>query len=357
MCYNFLTRMSYRKELSFGLDIGDRSLKVLQFVASRNTINIEGFAEVALPPNVIENGDIKNSVQLSAAIHTLTKKANIVAERAVLALPERKTFLKLITFTPNAKLPLHPQLEQELAHHLPYEIQEVFWDSYIVSNLNGALTVLAGAAPRIIVNDYINCIQNANLIPVLLDIEPLSIARAAIGSTAQESCTLIVDLGGTKSTLIIASTDTVFYTTDARSTGEDLTVSIAQKLKIERKAAEELKIKYGINPTKNAPAEYSKLVEQYAKDLSSRIQQFISFSLNRESLCHGISLILLSGGGALLDSLPTYLGNALKIPVRLANPWIHVNELAVKAIDMQTNLRFTTATGLALKAMEFDHIV
>ncbi|MBI4135342.1 type IV pilus assembly protein PilM [Candidatus Uhrbacteria bacterium] len=349
--------MSFRKELSFGLDIGDRSLKALQFVKSRNIISIAGFAEVALPPNVIENGDLKNAAQLSAALHTLVRKAGIVAERAVLALPERKTFLKLITFAPNAKLPLRLQLEQELARHLPYEIQEVFWDSYIVNNVNGVLTVLAGAAPKNIVKDYTNCIQNANLIPVLLDVEPLSIARAAISNTAPESCTLVVDLGGTKSTLIIANANTVFYTTDARASGEDLTEDITQKLKIEKKAAEELKIKYGINPTKKAPAEYSKLVERYAKDLSDRIQQFINFSLSRESLCRGISLILLSGGGALLDGLSTYLGNALKIPVRLASPWAHINEFAVKAIDAQTGLRFTTATGLALKAMEFDHTI
>lgn len=351
--------MSYKKELSFGLDIGDRSLKILQFVSAKKVLRVEGFAEVMIPPNVIENGIIKDSPALASYIRTLIKQAGTVAQQVVLALPERKTFLKFIRLNHNSKMPLRPQIEQELAHHLPYEIGEVFWDHCVIEDRNGTLAVLAGAAPKKIVNAYVDCIQRAKLTPILLDVEPLAIARAAINAKNPESCTLLVDLGGTKSTLVLADSRTVFATTDARSAGEDLTAAIAEGLQVEKKAAEELKIKHGLGlgATKGGPEQYLKLTQRYAKNLTERISQFIGFSLKHESLCQGISQILLSGGGALLAGLPPYLSNNLKIPVSLADPWIQLDETVKKSIDIQTRLRFTTATGLALKALEFDHAV
>lgn len=344
--------MSYKKELSFGLDIGDRSLKVLQFRVRKNKTYLEAFSELALPPGLIVDGEILKPDEVAISIKKILQQAHIGGENVITALPEAKTFIKILEIPKHKSIPLAKRVADELERHLPYELDQVWWDMAPIKEQETKTMVLTGAAPRDLVNSYTNLLSGLGLTLLLLDLEPLAIARAAISANKDTGCSLIADLGGSKSTLIVAVKDTVISTADARSSGSELTVLIAKNMKVEEKAAEEMKRKYGLTHT---AADYSAVLKEYTDRLASRIQEIFSFSLTHEAFCPAVSQILLSGGGALLKGLPEALEKNLKIPVRIADPWINARDDIAGKIGKETGIRFVTAAGLALSALNYDH--
>lgn len=344
--------MSYQRELSFGLDIGDHSVKVLQLHIHKKKVHLAGFAEVRLPAGILQNGEIIKMRELAAYIKTALQTARISARRVVTGLPETKTFLKVIRIESGGVLSLENKVETELQKHLPFELNEVWWDFAVTKSTETERNILAGAAPRTLVTSYTDLLDQAGLAPAILSLEPLATAHALIKDSSPQSCTMIVDLGGAKSTLIMATSETVLSTADGRSAGDELSRHIGDALRLDIPAAEEMKQKYGII---DGAKEYRTIVENYAAGLAARIHEVLSIALNHDHFCPAVSEILLTGGGALLKGLPEFLSRDLKIPTRLANTWVNVpSEIGTQVGDTLAP-RFATACGFARMALTIDH--
>ena len=331
-----------RKEISFGLDIGDQSLKVLQLQAHHNKPRLKGFAEITLPPGLIQGGEILKPEEVAKHINSALQQAHIFARHTVVALPEAKTFIKLLNIQTHDTTPITQLIQEELTHHLPFEIDEVWWDFKIIKQQETNLLALVGAAPKQLINTYIKLLDLAGLIPVALDLEPLAIARALIIEGSASTCTMIADLGATKSTLIVANQNSIIATADGHSTGNQLTEQLAKKLAIDSADAQQMKHKFGLA---DGSPEYLAVVKEYTDSLINRIKATIDFTHTHNPDYPAISEITLSGGGSLLKKLPETLSTALKIPARIANPWVNT----------KLGPNSTTACGLALTALGYDH--
>ena len=170
-----------RRESAFGLDIGDASIKVMQ-ISGRKTYALRGFAEISLPVGIVAQGEIKEPAKLADFIKTAVKTARISGEYVVGALPESKTFIKVLT-VPWQQSPLwRDAAEEELQKHIPYELSEVWWDAVVLSETPTTMTVLAGATPKTLVGTYLEAISSAGITTIMLDLEPLAIARAVFPS-------------------------------------------------------------------------------------------------------------------------------------------------------------------------------
>lgn len=342
--------MSYRQELSFGLDIGDRSLKVLQLRLRHAIPTVAGFSELEIPPGLVSSGEILREGELVNAIKTVLKKSRIAARRVVIALPETKTFLKIIDVPLMTALPLAALTEAEMEKHLPFENNEVWWDFMPLRTFDTHVQVLLGASPRPLVNSYSRLCVQSGLTPIILDLEPLAIARGIMDGKASVGCQLICDLGATKSTLIVATDSAVVATADGRLSADKLTESLATGLKVDKNAAEEIKKKYGVS---EGPPPYLDIVKDYCALLLRRMRDIIDHAHN-ESACPSFTEIILTGGGALLKGLPELLTTALKLPVRLGQPGLNRAAKSAQFFQGQTGIRFVTAYGLARAALEFD---
>lgn len=342
--------MFHRTPFSFGLDIGDAGIKVLQLRGAR--ASAVAFAEVALPPGIVERGEIKDATALAVQIRAAIKNARIKSTQVVASLPEAKTFMAMLRVLGDGHDALHARVETELQKHIPYELGEVWWDYTVVSEDATTVSVLAGAAPRTLTDSYTGAIMAAGLTPIALDLEALAIARAIVPEGPRGGCTLIADLGATKSTLALTGAASVIATADGRSAGDALTATIAKTLGIELDAAENMKRAQGLS---GVEARFHAVLEAYAQNLARRISALGEFSAYHET-CPATTEILLTGGGALLKGLPEYLSGALKIPVRLGNPRPGAKGHNPKDGLPESGVRFVTAYGLAMTALNYSHV-
>ncbi|KKU11803.1 MAG: Cell division protein ftsA [Parcubacteria group bacterium GW2011_GWC2_45_7] len=341
--------MFFRKQQSIGIDLGDLSVKIAAIEQNKHGFVLKTWTEIPLASGIIVGGQAMANYKIQTGI-------------VVSALPEAKTFLKLISI--NRGNSLEQSLKQELPKHIPYSPDEVMIDwSEITTNTTTSLT-LTGATPTTFAKDYCQALKSAGLALYALDIEAIAIARALIKTPTslsyipknsafwKEQGTLIIDIGGTKSSIIIAVSDVPIFTYDARAEANSLTKRISEKLKIDTNAAEEMKQTYGTSD--NGPSPYKTIVNEYCQTLTGRIHNALEVYSHEYSEAPAISEILLSGGGSLLGGLAQYLMNTLKLKVRLGNPFVNLSA-ATPPITADNAVRFTTAIGLALYGIEELH--
>jgi type IV pilus assembly protein PilM len=366
--------------IPFGLDISDLYLRLVQLkdVAGKN-LTLQTFNELPVPPGIVKEGEILDTPKLSQLIKKLIEQApgGITCKEVIIDLPEPKTFIKMVTFNwpedeyeveeeskknqnkgekrdklSNKKRILYKILANELAEDVPLSLEEAGIDyQFIKGNLEGAkpgeeLKLIVAVAPKKIIDDYTQVLEESGLIPVALEIEGMSIARALIkhDSSKVETLKIIIDLGATRTGLIIYYNDLVRYSLSIPVSGRQTTQMIADQEKVPFNEAEKLKISHQLNP--QLKDNISQIIESELENVISRIKEVMIFCELKISAQKKPEIVL-CGGGANWPGLDEILSKRLETPVTIASPWINFNEKP-KDFPLDKTLSFATAIGLAL---------
>lgn len=382
-----------------GLDISDLSLKLVQLNKHRDKIKIQALSKLNLPQGIVVNGEIKNKTELIKAIKKIISDplyGKVGSKEVVACLPESKTFIKLIEIqkSPN---PLADIIGSEIEKHVPMELSEIYYDWQIVEELADKYFVLIGAAPKNIVNQYTEMLDEAKLSPIALEIEPVSICRcllkeetsnlklATFGDKAKADASLnygIIDIGANHTCMIFYSGNTILFTVSMPITGEEITSKISQALSLTKEQAEKAKIICGLDENK-ANGVIKDILDDTLKNLVEKIKEAISFYENYFHQRGQLNKILLCGGGANIPNLEKIISQELSVEVRLADALTNLSEtknkfdeiftekhtLALKSVNLDmgdkrkdlsakqnSSATFTTAFGLALRGIFIDEL-
>ena len=366
------------KPESFGLNISDRSIKIVKFKKNQGVLSLASFGETEIRPGVIEEGEIKDQKALIEAIKLSVKKVKgekLRTNYVVASLPEEKAFLQVIQLPMVEEAELKEAAYYEAENHIPLPIGEVYLDSQTVKPIVDHLDhfdVLIAAMPKKIVDPYLVCIKKAGLIPEVLETESQAISRALIQKEISPFPVLIIDIGLTKTCFIMFSGHSLRFTSSIPISSQKISEVISSGLGITMADAEELKTRAGLSQDFNKKREDGSEIAIRAKrimevsepilaDLVNRIKSHLSFYQSYASHEHlppdvkGVNKILLCGDGAGFKDLDNFLSMKIKIPVEIANPWINILPEFPKetpGISFEKSLSFITALGLGLRALK-----
>jgi len=108
--------------------------------------------------------------------------------------------------------------------------------------------------------------------------------------------------------------------------------------------AEKIKLKHGLKGKK-----VLKATAPLLDDLVKQAKKCIAYYQTHDGR---IEQVLLCGRGANLKGLSDFISSKLKIPVKLANPWVNILPEPLKEVpglSFKDSLGYTTALGLALR--------
>ncbi|MBI2450906.1 MAG: type IV pilus assembly protein PilM [Parcubacteria group bacterium] len=353
------------KETAIGLDISDYSIKAVYLKNTRQGKIIKNLFELAIPPGLINQGEIQNQDKLFEIFKEFLKKikaSRIKTPYIVSSLPEEKSFISVIQLPKMEEKEIGSALGFEIEANVPYAFQEVYfdWKSLPSASLDH-LDILVAASPKKIVDSYFSLLKRLKLISVAFEIESQAIARALIKNEIQEKPILLIDLGATRTSFIIFSGGSIRFTSSIPVSSKDLTSAIADVLKIPENEAEILKIKHGLDKKGTEGIKIFDAILPRLTALIEKIQNLIIFYQSHAKHEHGRILefenILLSGGGANLAGLSQYLKEELKRKIGLGNPFVNLAKSPTKFLsDLAPDkaVAFTTAIGLALRNIETE---
>jgi len=347
---------------AFGLDIGDLSIKLIQLKSHRNLKNknyytVEEMRSISLPPGYIVNGEIQQPEMVRKKLLRLLGKTEnrkaITCPWVVADLPEPKSFLKVIEIdTPEDEL-TDDDIIFQAKKHLPLDIENTYLDWQVVENnkKNNNTRVVIGASTKSTADIYTYLLESVGLSLLALEFEGVSIARSMITSQKnyEGEARAILDLGATRSSLIIYDNETIQFSTDINFSGEILTTAIAQELKIDYAKAEKLKIENGLTHNKNFP-KYLKVVSKFTDQLVKQIEDVLEFYKEHFEKTNHITHITMCGGLSKLKNIEKVLTEKLKIESMQGHAWknlLHPNKDYFSETD---GLSYASAIGLALRA-------
>jgi type IV pilus assembly protein PilM len=337
-----------------GLDIGYSSIKMAQIIFEQNNVPKLmgiGHSEIAKPLNILK--DEKEKKELADRIRTLKDTLQIKTNKCVVALPESMIFSKIIAVPDLPEDQLEKIIYFEARNHLPIPVEDVNLDHIPVAKKSvdnrSIQQILMIAAPKNIINMYLEIINLAGLEPLALETESLATARAMTYKLDMAQGALVVDFGSKNIAVSIIKGKNVIFSQSIGTGSDALTQAIARDYNIDLRQAEQYKITYGLLQ--------SQLEGKIAKSLLP-VMQIINNELNKIINFIKINLpdfapseMLLVGEGSLLPGLVTFFNLNLGIPVKLVDPFsiLEISDMAKNEVANLSKPAFTVAIGLALK--------
>lgn len=355
-----------QKSKSFGLDISDLCLRVANVEKRGKGFELVSFGCETIKKGIVKDGEINNEDALAEAIRKALsniKGKKIKTKNVVCSLPEEKSFLDVLQLPMLEEGEIAQAVRFEAVNHIPVPLEEVYFDFQVnkpvdANNKDKKIktkeqNVLIAATPKDIVDAYSRVLKKAGLQAQVMEVEPLSIARALVKINKITKPLLIIDFGATRTSFIIFSGYNANFASTISVSSNELTEAIAEKLKISSQKAEKMKKTNGLEGDKRifdamAPV-LNNLTSQIKNYLDYYKSHIPSSVIVRDSK---MDRILLCGGGAHLMGLGDFLTSTFKIKVELANPWINIKAIKQKGSPLDSFLGYPTALGLALRGTQ-----
>lgn len=332
-----------------GVDIGTFSIKVVELSARKNSVVLEnyGFSEKKVADHLERKLDVEYCAR---TITEICKKSGIITKNAVAALPTFSVFSSVINLANIPAKALDSAVRWEAKKIIPLSLEEMVLDWKKIKNdekvKDKNIKVLITAAPRVLVNQYIEIFKKAQISLLSLETETFSLVRSLLGN--DKSTVMIVELGATTTDISIAHNSIPMLNRSIDVGGISITKIISKSLKTDLDKAEQFKYDLGIN----AVASNNGKMLQAILEIIAPILNEIKYAINLFKIKNGLEVekIILSGGSALLSDLASYLSKELDKTVIIGNPWSRVYYKGeYKSILDEIGPRMSVAVGLAMR--------
>lgn len=340
---------------AFAIDISDLRLRLVQLQNRTRGIKLRCYNELVVPDGYIVEGEMKQPekvVELISKLVSTTKGGKVLSKYVVASLPERRTYFKVFNIPIVTEKEILGAVKWGIEQNIPVTMDDVSYDWQVLSKDEKTNKVLVTVAviPKMITQSYLEILRNAKLIPVVLETESSAIARAIISDKYKNSGVILVDLGASRTSLILIDSGAIYYSSTIDLSGHEMTQSISRALKLTPDQAEKAKHICGLDEKKGRGAVRKTILPLFDRldKKVDEIKRFYESSMNKNNPLK----IVLCGGVSQMLGLQSYLSEILPVPVSIGDPLTHLPSLKEqKSLPAQRILPYTTAIGLALRPM------
>ncbi len=333
-----------KERFSVGLDIGTQSIKVVKLKFIQEQVQLCGFDLETSPPDVIEFlKRIKESLKL---------------ETVNISVCGPSTVIRYVNFPKMKKDELQQALKFEAPKHIPFSIDEINLDAYILNEdlPDNKMLILLAAVKKELIDQRLKLMEDAGLRVNLIDIDSLALVNSfnfnyPLDDNLRHKVIALLNIGASTSNLDISEDGIPRLSRDIHIAGNSFTQKLADILGIDFKAAENLKLSpvEGMSSDSERANKVAAGVESVLGNLANEIR--ISFDYYESQSASSVAKIFLTGGSSVFRGLKDILANLLGIEVEYWDPLKqitladNIDSGKVKALSSQLSV----AVGLALR--------
>ena len=345
------------------VDVGGDSLKMAEFLYPESGgIVMEKFAFRRI--NSFEEG--VNAEVFAENYLAMLAEHGFTADKVRLSISPQTAFVRLSKLPEmvGSKKSVKRLVEYEARQTVPYAIDEIEWDYQLLlhryserrtetqedgseielTEEHNEFEALFVAMKRELISAYTDIITSSGKDILSVVIAPIPLYNAARGANqiAPGVCTMLLNIGSTMSTLVIADDQRVFLR-NIPIAGYTLTTQIAKELGVPISEAEDLKCRYGFVALGGAydevDSELSNKISKISRNVMTRLHGEVSRSINVWRATHGGNApqtVLLSGGGSTMPYLSDFFHEKLRLPVGYLNTFSAISlDPALNRDDLQ----------------------
>ncbi len=329
------------------LDVSDKAIRFLELTSAATGYQVGMFGEVKIPPDVIEDGFIKNTDKLTAILENLRKEHKLSFVNV--SLPGEKAYLFRTTIPHMEREEIRSALQFKIEENVPIALADAVFD-YEVADSEDPSSLTIDASVTVIhtkvISSYLNAFTSAGLTPREFKTEVQAIAHAVIAPHDSGSY-IIVAVRETKIVLVIVSRGSVYFSSTLSAGAQSITDSIKKQFAV---GDEEAK-KIGAGKEVRDRNELFMSLVNAASILRDEVQKLFAYWDDHPEISRGekIKRIILTGSAS-LSGLDNYLAGAFPVEVKIADAWENVLALNayIPPITREESLDYIPAIGLAL---------
>ena len=353
-----------------GVDFGTAGIKLIELKNQGGKPVLLTYGYVEEEVNIPRGDFQKKCPEIVALLKEICRKARVSSHKVIAALPSFAVFSSLINLPSMSKKELSSAIQWEAKKIIPMPIEEVVLDWKTIlrgkeGSFQGGLTggnvdegslgqqnkelkILLTAAPKNLVERYIEIFKKADLEFLSLETESFALVRSLVGH--DPSIVMILDLGDIVTDIIIVERGIPLYSRSIEVGGKNITKTISNSLNVDFKRAEQFKRDIGLSQDKESsiPKAISMVLSSIVNEIRYSIDLYQSQNPNKS-----VEKIVLSGGAAFLPNLPQYLSETLGLRTYIGNPWDRVSHaLELKPVLEELGPKFAVAIGLGMREIE-----
>ncbi len=334
----------------FGLDIGSSSIKVMQVERHRDKASVVGYGHSNFDEKAIKDGVIVDLELLASVINDLFKNSivgHISTRRAVATIPTTRTFTKTVSLPSLRDKQLREAVMLEAEQSIPVPLDQLYLDYSVVKRSKNEVELLVVAVPKPIVDSHLDLMRVLGLESIAFDISIGAAGRLFESQSRNNDLpTVLIDFGSVSADITVHD-KTVVITSTVPGGGDIFTDLIAKKLGVSLDEALIIKSKYGLTKSKKQ-REIIDAVAPDLKKLVKEVQRMIRYYEERSDSKQKIEQLVTMGGGANMPGLSDYLTDALRLPVRMLDPWSNLSLGKLKQPAEVEKSIYVTVAGLSL---------
>jgi type IV pilus assembly protein PilM len=340
----------YSKKPLFGFDLGNGSIKIVQLDYSGKKPRLQAYGTTSFDSKAIKDGAIIDFEIVHKAARNLLSDhlvGNTNTHRIAASLPVLHSFSKIVNLPLMDDKDVREAVRTEAGQYIPIPLNDLYLDYQLVEKNPDSQDFLVAAAPKKVVDSYMELFRRLEMELVCLEPSILSVTRVVQHSQKYDLATLVIDCGSITTDLIIYNKSSVRVTGTIKFGGEELTKSIMNKMNLQYEEAAKMKRTYGVDPGEKQPQMVSALA-QNLQFLAAEIKKISRYYEERDKNKGAkVDQIVILGGGANLPGLATYMTSELRIPTKLADIWQNINITSTQKPGTAEATMYATAAGLA----------
>ena len=313
--------MIFNRKSSIGLDIGSGCLKVVQLKDTKGGYELELFDILPLPPELIVDGSIIDSLRLADSLKELIRKAKIKTKDVTVGLAGHSSVIvKRVSLPEMSEEELSESIKFEAEQYIPFDIEDVNLDFQILGPKEepGQMDVILVAVKKDITNDFLSVVKEAGLNPVIVDVNSFALENIyeVNYEIEPDKNIAIVNIGASTINMNILKGGISVFTRDSAVGSNIHTEALQREFNITYEAAERLKKG---EPVENvSPEDALSAIELASEEIIGEVNRSIEY-FNED-----INEVVLSGGCALIKGFPKLLAEKTGIEVKVMNPFKNI---------------------------------
>ena len=352
-----------RKERFLGVDISISAVKLIEISRSGQRYQVESIAIEPIPEGAMADRMPQEADKVVDAIRRAHKNSGSRIKSVAIAVPTSSVITRTIPMPNNFREEdIESNLQVEAAQYIPFPLEEIYLDfqaTGVSKTEQNSQDVMLVASRRENVDMRVECVREAGLKPVVVDVEAYALENiyrffmqhsktAAVVEGKKDSCIALVDIGATITTLYIFQGGRVIFTREQPFGGDQLTMVIADTYGMSREKAELAKRSGEISEDYSS-AVLAPFCQTTVDQIGSALQFFFS-----SSHYASVDQILLCGGGAAIEGLEQGVSESLGVPAAVVNPFEYMG--SANRVNRRSLLRdgalLSVACGLALRSLD-----
>ena len=310
-----------------GLDIGSSTVKAveIEMKGRGGEFELTHMGVAKLPSEAIVQGAFLNSGAIANTIREAIENGKIKTKHAASAVCGHSVIVKKVSLPVMSRAELDEQIRWEVEQYIPFDVNEVNLDFQILDSkgTEGQMDVLLVAAKKDLIDDYVQVITEAGLIPAVIDVAAFAVENAyeANYETNPAEAVALVNIGAQVVNINIVSDGAPAFTRDITTAGNQYTEEIQKALTVSFDEAERLKL--GGKSSEDSKEVVPQEVEQAMQNVSETVIGEISRSLDffaATTADSRIEKVYLSGGSSRVTGFENAFHERTGLQVELLNP-------------------------------------